>query len=78
MIQFVKRQTKPASPGQCRIQWVDRLEFKMREMAHAGENVTPETLMQHGFNAAVIERYGEAAVNMARRRSIKVIGHVDA
>lgn len=78
MIQFVKRQTKPTSPGHCRIQWVDRLEFKMREMAFAGENVTPETLMQHGFNAAVIERYGDAAASMARRRSAKVVGHVDA
>lgn len=78
MIQFVKSTTKPASTGQCRIHWIDRLEFKMREMAFAGENVTPETLMQHGFNAAVIERYGEAAASMARRRSIKVVGHVEA
>lgn len=75
MIQFAKRPHAALAPARtCRALMIDSLERTMREMAFAGENVTPETLMQHGFNAAVIERYGAAAVGMARRRSIRRIG----
>lgn len=80
MIQFVRRPAlRTITPARtCRARLIDQLESTMREMAFAGENITPETLMQHGFNAAVIARYGEAAVSMARRRSIRRVDHVEA
>lgn len=50
-----------------------RLADKMREMAFAGENVTPETLETHGFSREVVEKLGQRAAALARRRSIKRI-----
>lgn len=50
-----------------------RLAEKMREMAFAGENVTPETLENHGFSREVVAKLGQRAAALARRRSIKRI-----
>ncbi len=50
-----------------------RLAEKMREMAFAGENVTPETLESHGFSREVVAKLGQRAAALARRRSIKRI-----
>lgn len=62
----------------CRERMIDELEITMREMAFAGENVTPETLKQRGYSDAVIARYAPAAVDMAGRRSIRRVNHVEA
>lgn len=78
MIQFAPR-TSPAAPStSCAEKMINAMEYTMREMAFAGENVTPETLKQHGFNEAVIQRYGPKAADRARRRSIRRIEHAGA
>ncbi|MCI0999182.1 hypothetical protein HWD97_03700 [Ochrobactrum sp. C6C9] len=50
-----------------------RLADKMREMAFAGENVTPETLENHGFSREIVAKLGQRAAALARRQSIKRI-----
>ena len=49
------------------------LADKMREMAFAGENVTPETLENHGFSREIVAKLGQRAAALARRQSIKRI-----
>lgn len=51
----------------------NRLAEKMREMAFAGENVTPESLENYGFSREVVAKLGQRAAALARRRSIKRI-----
>jgi enoyl-CoA hydratase/carnithine racemase len=45
----------------------------MREMAFAGEKVTPESLENYGFTREVVEKFGQRAAALARRRSVKRI-----
>lgn len=72
MIQF---QTKAHSAAHqtCISSVENRLAEKMREMAFAGENVTPESLENHGFSREVVAKLGQRAAVLARRRSIKRI-----
>jgi len=72
MIQFQPKNTPRLAPS-CISSIESRLADKMREMAFAGENVTPETLENHGFSRDVAARLGQRAAAIARRRSIKRI-----
>lgn len=72
MIQFhPKAQT--IQPRTCISSLESRLAEKMREMAFAGEKVTPESLENYGFTREVVEKFGQRAAALARRRSIKRI-----
>ncbi|MCX2696370.1 hypothetical protein [Ochrobactrum chromiisoli] len=72
MIKFKKKPiSKPAK--NCRDTVVARMADTMREMAFAGENVSPDTLAHYGFTRDMVEKFGERAVALARRLSIKQI-----
>lgn len=43
----------------------------IREMAFSGETVSAETLKQRGYSEATVKRFGQAAVNEARRKSVR-------
>lgn len=68
-------QPKPQviSPRTCISSMENHLAEKMREMAFAGENVTPESLENYGFSREVVAKFGRRAAALARRRSIKRI-----
>ncbi|OJX99080.1 MAG: hypothetical protein BGP07_03175 [Rhizobiales bacterium 63-22] len=70
MIQF-QAAKRPIPPHSCKSSLVDRLADTMREMAFAGENVTPETLESRGYPRDVVRRLGERAAALARRRSVR-------
>jgi hypothetical protein len=73
MIQF---QSKPiAAPAivPCMLSLERRMAEDMREMAFAGENVSPETLKMRGYSAAAVKRLSEGALRIARRLSIRQI-----
>jgi len=72
---MIRYQTKTRTAAQqtCMKSVESRLADKMREMAFAGENVTPETLENHGFSREVVAKLGQRAAALARRRSIKRI-----
>ena len=77
MIQFVKRPPfiKQPPARSCRADLLDKLESTMREMAFAGETVSPDTLKQRGYSEGVIARLGVQAAQLARRRSIRRVEH---
>lgn len=72
---MIRFQTKTHSPAHqtCISSVENRLAEKMREMAFAGEKVTPESLENYGFTREVVEKFGQRAAALARRRSIKRI-----
>lgn len=72
MIQFQPK-AQTVQPRTCISSVESRLADKMREMAFGGENVTPETLENHGFSREVVAKLGQRAAALARRRSIKRI-----
>ncbi len=72
MIQYQPKTQSPVTRT-CISSVESRLADKMREMAFAGENVTPETLESHGFSREVVAKLGQRAAAIARRRSIKRI-----
>lgn len=72
MIQF-QTKTQTTTHQTCMKSVESRLADKMREMAFAGENVTPETLENYGFSREVVAKLGRRAAALARRRSIKRI-----
>lgn len=72
MIQF-HPQARSVQPRTCISSMENRLAEKMREMAFAGENVTPESLENYGFSREVVAKFGRRAAALARRRSIKRI-----
>lgn len=72
MIQFQPKNTPRVAPS-CISNIEIRLADKMREMAFAGENVTPETLANYGFSREVVAKLGQRAAALARRQSIKRI-----
>ncbi len=72
MIQFQPK-AQTVQPRTCISSVESRLADKMREMAFAGENVTPETLANYGFSREVVAKLGQRAAALARRRSIKRI-----
>jgi len=72
MIQFHPK-AQAVLPRTCISSMENRLAEKMREMAFAGENVTPESLENYGFSREVVAKFGRRAAAIARRRSIKRI-----
>ena len=54
----------------CRENVIIKMAETMRELAFAGDNVSPETLAHHGFTREVVDRFGERAVALARRLSV--------
>jgi hypothetical protein len=44
---------------------------QMREMAFAGQTVSPETLAERGWSAASIKRLAPDAIARARRQSVR-------
>lgn len=63
--------SKPVST--CRDNVVIKLADTMREMAFAGENVSPDTLAHHGFTHEIVEKFGDRAVALARRLSVRQV-----
>lgn len=72
MIKFKqKRISKPTQT--CRDSVVVRMADAMREMAFSGENVSPDTLAHYGFTHDIVEKFGERAVALARRLSVRQV-----
>ncbi|EDQ33921.1 hypothetical protein HPDFL43_05690 [Hoeflea phototrophica DFL-43] len=73
MIQYQAQ--PPAAPSaptaSCREALTGRMADQMREMAFAGETVSPETLIQRGWTAETVERLSPAAIAQARRQSVR-------
>ena len=72
---MIKFKQKPISkPAQT---WSDsvvvRMADAMREMAFSGENVSPDTLAHYGFTHDIVEKFGERAVALARRLSVRQV-----
>lgn len=59
----------------CHARIRDAMADAMREMDGSGQTVSVETLQQRGFTTAAIERFSDAAVQQARRQSVR---HVEA
>lgn len=70
---MIKFQTRIPVRTPCISSIESRLAETMREMAFAGENVTPETLENYGYPREVVAKLGQRATALARRRSIKRI-----
>lgn len=72
---MIKFKQKPISkPTQtCRDSVVVRMADAMREMAFSGENVSPDTLAHYGFTHDIVEKFGERAVALARRLSVRQV-----
>lgn len=66
----VKPHNKMNSAPKCAENLIAKMADTMRELAFAGDNVSPETLAQHGFSREVVDRFGERAVALARRLSV--------
>lgn len=64
-----------AAPRPVRRALVDRIADIIREKGFGGvEALTQETFDRAGFNARVMERYGPAAIEQARRLSVRRVG----
>lgn len=74
---MIKIKQKPISkPAQtCRDTVVVRMADTMREMAFSGENVSPDTLAHYGFTHDIVEKFGERAVALARRLSVRQVAN---
>lgn len=72
---MIKIKQKPISKPAptCRDNVVIKLANTMREMAFAGENVSPDTLAHHGFTRDIVEKFGDRAVALARRLSVRQV-----
>lgn len=73
MIRFQKIDIAPKAPAPCFRSIAERMADDMRELAFAGQNVSPETLASRGYSADVVKRIGPKAVAMARRQSTRQI-----
>ena len=72
---MIRFQASPAvlaipSPS-CRTALIDRMADDMRDMAFAGQGVSPETLAERGWSTASIKRLAPDAVARARRQSVR-------
>lgn len=70
MIRFAPKPA-PQPASSCRDTAVARMSDDMREMAFAGENVSPETLEQRGWPAELVRKLSREAVQRARRMSVR-------
>jgi len=72
MIRFQASPADTATPlPTCRTALIDRMADEMREMAFAGQAVSPETLAERGWSPASIKRLAPDAVARARRQSVR-------
>ncbi|PQZ51906.1 hypothetical protein CQ052_05140 [Ochrobactrum sp. MYb15] len=72
MIKFKQKPiSKPART--CRDSVVVRMADAMREMAISGENVSPDTLAHYGFTHDIVDKFGQRAVALARRLSVRQV-----
>lgn len=72
MIKFKQKPiSKPAHT--CRDSVVVRMADAMREMAFSGENVSADTLAHYGFTHDIVDKFGERAVALARRLSVRQV-----
>lgn len=69
MIKIKQKTTLKTAPS-CRENVITKMAETMRELAFAGDNVSPETLAHHGFTRELVEQFGERAVALARRLSV--------
>lgn len=76
MISYQPSPTPAPAPhaSSCHAALVSRMADDMREMAFAGQNVSHETLVQHGWTLPVIKRLSPEATARARRQSTRRIG----
>ena len=83
MIQFAAKPTPsrtvapPAARPACRTVLVTRMADDIRELAFAGQNVSVETLKQHGWSEPIIDALFPDAERMARRQSVRQIGETE-
>ena len=72
MIRYQASPAVAATPSpSCRTALIGRMADDMREMAFAGQNVSPETLSERGWSAASIKRLAPDAIARARRQSVR-------
>lgn len=72
MIRYQASPADTATPSaSCRAGLIDRMADEMREMAFAGQAVSPETLAERGWSPASIKRLAPDAVARARRQSVR-------
>ena len=69
----VKKNTQIQQTPTCRESVIAKMADAMREMAFSGENVSPDTLAQHGFTRDIVDKFGESAVALARRLSVRQV-----
>ncbi|MGW6779416.1 hypothetical protein ACWF50_15440 [Brucella pseudogrignonensis] len=66
----IKQKTTIQPATSCRENVIAKMADTMRELAFAGDNVSPETLAHHGFTREVVDKFGDRAVALARRLSV--------
>lgn len=72
MIRYQASPAGSATPSpSCRTALIGRMADEMREMAFAGQTVSPETLAERGWSPASIKRLAPDAVALARRQSVR-------
>lgn len=72
MIKF-RNLTVTKSKQTCAERVVFAMADAMREMAFSGENVSPDTLAHYGFTHDIVDKFGERAVALARRLSVRQV-----
>lgn len=71
MIRFQPSEPQPQPACSCRDALIGRMADDMREMAFAGQTVSPETLSGRGWSPSSIKRLASAAAAKARRESVR-------
>lgn len=75
MIRFEPMKPTPSYSLSCRDNVIVKMADTMREMAFAGENVSPDTLTHHGFPRDIVEKFGDRAIALARRLSVRQVAN---
>jgi len=70
MIRYQATPARAAAPS-CHASLINRMADDMREMAFAGQNVSPETLVQRGWTLPTVKRLSGEAIARARRQSVR-------
>jgi len=78
VIRYVSKSAEQKVPTavHCFSQVTRRMADDMRELAFAGQNVSPETLASRGYSADVVKRIAPKAIALARRQSTRQIAEV--
>jgi hypothetical protein len=70
MIRFEPKPSRQCAMAAARAALIARMADDMRTIAFSGQGCTERDLMDRGYSAAAIKRFGQAAINRARRASI--------